>query len=212
MNRWYFFFVPVLAVACVGKHQSNAQKVSASPAVKQSINIHADTLFINLKKSRVSWVATEMRGLKKRTGVISFKDGFLLSQHQQIVGGKFRVDMETIDVTDIPAHEKNARKNLLNHLKSNDFFNTTSYPISTLELISVQKTTNNSLKISANLSIREVTKNICFFAQRVDNHFSTNFTFNRLDWKIAYQGSWANQTLVDKDVELTIEIVIDGTK
>jgi hypothetical protein len=40
-------------------------------------------------------------------------------------------------------------------------------------------------------------------------NFVTIFTFNRLDWNIAYEGSWADKTLVDKEVELTIEIVVE---
>ena len=119
------------------------------------------------------------------------------------------VDMETMDVTDVPIHEKIARKNLLDHLKSDDFFNVVQHPISTLELTSVQKTKTDSLKISGNLTIREITKNIEFFAYHKDNIFKTSFTFNRLDWNIAYEGSWADKTLVDKDVELTIKITTE---
>jgi polyisoprenoid-binding protein YceI len=161
---------------------------------------------MNLEKSKIDWIATEMRGAKRRTGIISFKDGFFLFKESEIVGGNFTVDMESMDVTDVPIHEKIARKNLLDHLKSDDFLNVVNYPISTMKLTNVQKIKNDSLKISGNLTIREVTKNIEFFAYHKDGMFRANFTFNRLDWNIAYEGSWADKTLVDKDVELTIEI------
>lgn len=209
MNRLYCLLLPLLMSSCIGKHKSDAPKVTVNPTVEHSVEIEVDTLRMNLEISKIDWIATEMRGTKRRTGVISFKDGFFLSQNGEIVGGKFTVDMETMDVTDIPVHEKVARKNLLNHLKSDDFFNVTNYPLSILELTSVHQTKNDSLKISGNLTIREVTKNVEFFAHQKGGNFRTNFTFNRLDWNIAYEGSWADKTLVDKDVELTIKIVTE---
>lgn len=209
MNRLYLFLLPLLAASCIGKNQSHAPKVTVKSTVKYSVATKADTLLINLKKSSIEWVATEMHGLKRRTGIIAFKEGFFLCQNDKIIGGKFIVDMETIEVTDVPLDEKTARKNLLNHLKSNDFFNVVHYPLSMLVLTSVAQTKNNSLKISGNLTIREVTKNIEFVAYQEGSNFETAFTFNRLDWNIAYKGSWANKTLVDKDVELKIKITMN---
>lgn len=127
----------------------------------------------------------------------------------QMVGGGFKVDMETMDVTDMPTHETIARKNLLDHLKSDDFFNVAHYRSATMKFVSVHKITKDSLKISGNLQIREMTKSIEFLAYFKDSMFSTKFTFNRLDWNIAYQGSWADKTLVDKEVELAIEIFME---
>lgn len=209
MNRLFYFLVPLIVFSCVGKHKSDALKVIVNPTVEHSVATEADTLKINPEKSRIEWVATEMRGAKRRTGIISFKDGLFLSQNAEIVGGKFTVDMETMDITDVPLHEKIARRNLLNHLRSYDFFNVAHYSISTIELTNIQKTINDSLQITGNLTIREVTKNIVFFAHEKDGIFRTRFTFNRLDWNIAYEGSWADKTLVDKDVELNIEIIIE---
>jgi polyisoprenoid-binding protein YceI len=193
-------------LGCIGKHTSDAPKVTVNPTVENSVEIEADTLIINLEKSKIDWIATEMRGAKRRTGIISFKDGFFLFKESEIVGGNFTIDMESMDVTDVPIHETIARRNLLDHLKSDDFFNVANYPISTMKLTNVQKIKNDSLKISGNLTIREVTKNIEFFAFHKGGMFRTNFTFNRLDWNIAFEGSWVDKTLVDKDIKLTIEI------
>ena len=210
MNKIFCLLLfPLLMLSCIGKHQSDSQKVVASPATINNIDFKTDTLRINISESEIDWTATEMRGAKGHTGKILFKDGFFLMNNNKIVGGKFIVDMETIDVTDMPAHEKIALKNLIDHLKSNDFFNILSFPESTFEITNVQKSNNDSLKIAGNLSIREVTKNIEFIAQRKNNFFSTNFTFNRFDWNIAYQGSWADKNLIDKYVHLNINISMD---
>jgi polyisoprenoid-binding protein YceI len=83
-----------------------------------------------------------------------------------------------------------------------------NYPASTLLLTSVRRINSDSLKFSGNLCIREVTKSISFFAHCKNGTFKTRFIFNRHDWNIAYKGSWVNKTLVDSDVELTIELVM----
>lgn len=209
MNRLFWLLLPLLVWSCTGKHTSNAPRVTTNQTVERNTDLEGDTIRMNLENSQIDWIATKMRGTRRKQGVILFKDGFLLSKNDQIVGGNFIVDMETIDVTSIPVHETAVRKNFLDHLKNDDFFNVSHYPISTLELMSVQKINNDSLRISGNLQIREVTRNIEFSAYHKDNIFRTSFTFNRFDWNIAYQGSWADKMLVDKDVELTIEITTE---
>lgn len=199
----------VLASSCIDKYQSDVPHVVVNPATEVVMDFEADTLRININESRIGWIATEMRGTKRHTGIISFIDGYFLTKNNDIVGGKFKVDMETMDVTDLPLHETIARKNLLDHLKSDDFFNVAHYPLSTLEITNIQNLKSDSLKISGNLTIREISKNIEFLAYQKGNQFSTIFSFNRLDWNIAYQGSWADKTFVDKDVELNISVSID---
>ena len=54
--------------------------------------------------------------------------------------------------------------NLLNHLKSVDFFNVVEYPQSLFELTNIHKVGSDSLRISGNLSIRDATfKSISFY-------------------------------------------------
>lgn len=210
MNRLLVLLLPsMLMYACVRQHQTKAPAVIINPTASKPATINTDTVSIDLLKSNIKWTATEMRGLKKRTGKISLSKGYLFIAQQVLVGGNFIVDMETIDVTDIPAHEVVARKNLIAHLKDVDFFDTETYPVATLVLTNVEKVGHNGLKISGDLTIKDVTKNITFFAQQKDNQIISKFTFNRLDWKVAYTGSWANKTLVDRDIELAIELVFN---
>jgi len=207
MNRLLLLVLPTLLMySCVGKHSHETPAVTINATSSKSVVINADTVNINLLKSNINWMATEMRGLKKRTGKISLSKGYLLVAQQELVGGHFIVDMETMEVTDIPAHEVVARKNLIAHLKSTDFFDTIQYPTAILTLTHIEKIDNDYLKISGDFTIKDVTKNISFFAQQKGNSIFSKFSFNRLDWKVAYTGSWANKTLVDDDIELEIEL------
>lgn len=207
MNRLFVLAIALSMYSCVGKPHPETPAVTINATSSKPATIDADTVSIDLLKSNINWIATEMRGLKKRTGKISLSKGYLLIAQQALVGGNFIVDMQTMDVTDVPAHETTARKNLIAHLKSVDFFDTDQYPVATLALTNIEKTTNDRLKISGDFTIKDVTKNITFFAQQKDNSIFSKFTFNRLDWKVAYTGSWAAKTLVDNDIELAIEVV-----
>ncbi|WP_113662621.1 YceI family protein [Pedobacter nanyangensis] len=208
MNRLSLLILATLWLpTCLGRYHTEAPAVTINPTSNKPLANHTDTLNINLLKSTINWTATEMKGLKKRTGKISLSKAYLLVTKHRIVGGNFVVNMNTMDVTDIPAHEVAARKNLIAHLRSADFFHTDQYPTATLMLTNVEKTAPDRLKISGNFTIRDVTKNITFTASQNKHTLKANFTFNRLDWKVAYTGSWANKTLVDNDIELAIELV-----
>ena len=210
MNRLRYLILPVwLIYSCVGKHSTETPAVIINNTNNTSVIGIGDTIHLNCLRSSINWAATEMRGLKKRTGKISISKGYLLNVKGETVGGHFIVDMETMDVTDMPAHEVTARSNLIAHLKSADFFDTTRYPVATLALTDVEKVNNDHLKISGNLTIRDVTKNISFFAQKRADRIISKFTFNRLQFKVSYTGNWAAKTLVDDDIELAIELVFE---
>src|SRR5690606_37730535 len=116
------------------------------------------TIRIDSIQSSINWIATEMRGTIRRTGLISFKNGYLLLRNDTLVGGYFVVDMTTMDVTDVPLYERIARRNLIDHLKSDDFFYVDRYPESTLEITNVDASAIDSLRLSANLTIRDISK------------------------------------------------------
>ena len=206
MNKIYYFLVFLPLLSCTGAYISDAQKAVVTSSIDISDDIQADTLRMNIQKSTIQWVATEMGGTRSRKGSILFKNGFFLIHDGILVGGNLKVDMETIEVTDMPLYEKVARKNLLDHLNSADFFNTVDYPLSSFMLTDMQELGGDSLRMAGNLSIRGVTKNIEFLAYKDDGMLRANFTFNRFDWGIAYKGSWADKALIDKDIELIIEI------
>lgn len=212
MNKSTMLMVLLVSCAsCIDKHRSDAQSATVADAVASDMAVgtmKVDTMHVDLKQSKIDWVVTEMKGARRRTGEIQFQNAYLLVNHHSILtGGRFIVDMETIDVTDIPKSESIARKNVIKHLRSESFFYVDRYPIATFEMTDVQKKEVNQLKIYGNLSIRGVTKQIVFDALSDGHLFTARFVFDRFQWNIAYEGSWVNKTLIDQDVELTIELV-----
>lgn len=209
MNKVILVLIFSTITACMGKHTPAIPAALVNEGiVKERSLTNIDSFFINPAFSTIEWKATEMRGIRLRTGKILFKSGYILKKNDSLAGGRFIVDMESMDVTDVPANEKVARKNLLNHLKADDFFNTALYPTSTFEITNVQQHSGSLYHIQGNLTIREVTRNISFTAIQQGEYYVAAFTFDRFLWKIAYEGSLLNKTLIDKTVSLNIALHI----
>jgi polyisoprenoid-binding protein YceI len=208
MNKVFVIITfSILLSSCIGKHNSDAQKAIVTAESKELETLpKGDTIKINLTASNIHWKGTKMRGAGKHEGEIELKSGFLIIEKKQVVNGEFVVDMTTIRVTDIPEHEPVPRNNLNKHLKSKDFFNVEKFPTSEFQITNVKQIMSDSLLVSGNLTLKELTKNIEFGAKYQGKSFETKFTVDRFQWNIAYEGSIADKTLVDKEIELTIKL------
>ncbi len=201
--------VPMLISSCVGKHSSDAQEANIGKAQKEQNSLTKDTLQVDISNSSIHWKGTKMQGAGKHEGQIQLRDGYFLTDQNKLVGGRFTMNMNTIQVTDIPEHEPVPRKRFNDHMKSKDFFYTAKYPTSEFTITEINDLTNDSILVSGNLTIKEITKSIKFKAKNKEKEFSTKFTFDRFEWNIAYEGSWADKTLVDSDIELIINLKIE---
>lgn len=209
MNKLlWILIVPMLICSCVGKHNSNAQEANIGKAQKEQNTPTKDSLQVDLSNSSIHWKGTKMRGAGKHEGDIQLQDGYFLTDQNKVVGGRFTINMNTIQVTDIPEHEPVPRKRFIDHMKSEDFFNTEKYPTSEFTITGINDLVNDSVLVSGNLTIKEITKSIKFKAMSKEKEFSTKFKFDRFEWNIAYEGNWADKTLVDKDIELLIIVKI----
>lgn len=197
-----------LLASCVEKHRSNAEAVEVGSEKAVVVSEDATILPINLEKSSIHWKGTKMKGMGKHEGEIKLQEGQLLVKKGQLTGGYFVVDMQSITVTDIPEDDPIPRRNLTNHLKSEDFFAAKEYPTARFDITKVASLTKDSLQITGNLTIKDITKSIIFIVQQPDksNLFITTFSFNRFNWKVAYEGNLLDRTLVDPNVELKIRL------
>lgn len=164
---------------------------------------------IDIKKSEVKWKGTKMRGLGKHEGIISIKSGYFETKDGEFYGGKIVFDMNSISVTDIPKREPIPRRRLNNHLKSDDFFGVEKYPEAEFLIVKVLKKEKQNITVEGELSIRDVKDRITVLLEiSRDNSeirsISSKLEFDRFNWNIGYKGSWADRTLVDKEIEITL--------
>ncbi len=195
----------LLSIACNHKSDIQSAIVAEEDQVPDAPS-RVDTLHIDLTQSKISWKGTKMRGAGKHEGDIQFKSAYLLVDNGNLEGGNFIVDMASIEVTDMPAHETIPRRNLKNHLRSDDFFDVEEYPTARFSITDIAELDGGNRKVRGNLTIKDVTKNIEFMSFSDGSSFATTFKFDRFEWNIAYEGNWIDKTLVDRDIELTIQL------
>ncbi|PZX58310.1 polyisoprenoid-binding protein YceI [Algoriphagus ratkowskyi] len=208
MNK--LFLIGFLFLFICGEKKNPTERITKFPfhPVGNFSNDSLDTLHIDLNRSSIKWKGTKMMGLGSHEGEISIQKGYLLVQDEILTGGEISVDMRSITVTDIPATDPIPIRNLTNHLKSTDFFDVDKYPISNLNFLSIEKLQNNNLLVHASLTIKGISNPVSFEIEKLGiNHFQTSLQIDRFEWDIAYSGSWVDRTLVDREIDLRVELV-----
>ena len=106
------------------------------------------------------------------------------------------IDMTTITNGDIEEEKDNTK--LVNHLKSDDFFGVSKYPEATLKIKSATKN-GEAFNITADITIRNITKEISFLASRNDSEnqivFIASFNVERTAHEVMYGWKLENAVL-----------------
>ncbi len=212
MSKIGLLALVLLGSSCVDK--SNFEVQLASIQEQQSLPevLEADTLKLDLNQSNLYWKGTKMRGNGSHEGEVSISHGYLLKDKSGLSGGKFEIDMKSINITDIPETDPNPIKNLTEHLMDLDFFDVDNFPVSAFEITKITNHSPENLEVSGNLTIRGITRNITFKAIQKEKSITARFLIDRFDWNIAYEGSWADRTLVDREIEFKVELVLEAKR
>lgn len=198
----------ICLAACTSRQAQNTEHLWHDPIDSIPVYHNADTLFLDADRSTILWGASEMRGAIRRKGKIDFKNGFVLVEKNSLVAGAFVVDMHSMQVTDVPIHEVIARRNLVNHLKSDDFFAVDSFPESYFTISAIVSAEDSNYEALGELTIRAIAHPVVVQIQASGTGFTARLDFDRFLWDIAYTGSWAQRTLVDREISLNIDMVI----
>lgn len=170
-------------------------------------NVDPETVDINTTESTVTWKGYKVTG--SHEGTIDIKEAKLDIDNGVLIGGKVVIDMTSINTTDL---EGEYADKLNRHLKSDDFFGVANFPTATLEITKVAaKGTPGDYKITANLQIKETTKEIKFYANLKDGNASADITIDRTDFDVRYGSGSFFDKLGDKTIhdefELNVQLV-----
>lgn len=161
------------------------------------------SLVVNTADSKVNWLGKKVTG--QHNGTINLLKGEVMVDNGKVTGGKVEIDMKTIKNLDLTDAETNAK--LVKHLSSADFFEADKYPTSKLEIVKVEEIKdatkpNVNSTVTANLTMKDVTKSITFPAEiKIDNGVLTakaDFDVDRTDWNIKYGSGKFFDNLGDK--------------
>lgn len=201
--------IAMLFTACAGSHPSDGKAVKTNFEQAVEITDNATAIPVNIEKSVIQWKGTKMRGTGYHEGDLKLQEAQLFVKNNQLSGGYFVADMQSITITDIPEHEPIPRRNLTNSLMSEEFFAVNQYPTTRFEITQVKSTGKDSLQITGNLTIKDITKSIVFTAQQNASKklLTTTFSINRFDWNIGSPRSLTGRLLIDQDIYLNIKLI-----
>ena len=174
-------------------------------------NVEAYT--VKIEESAVVWTGSKVGG--RHTGTIAVKEGTLELDGENIVGGRFIIDMSTIVNTDLS--EEYAKK-LIGHLKSDDFFGVEKFPTAELEISGVVPQGTDNYKVTGDITIKGITREIKFPVQttRTDGivQATAKITIDRSEFDVRYGSGSFFDGLGDKVIydNFELDVVIVAVK
>lgn len=159
---------------------------------------------IDVAKSTIKWVGTKVSGTHE--GTVNFKSGTLLLKKGKVTGGNFTIDMTSIAVTDLQAGR--GKEKLEGHLKNDDFFATDKFETANLAFKTIGDKGNNVYSITADLTIKGITKPVTFDLTVNGNTASSNFKIDRSKYDIKFKSKSFFDNLGDNFIydEFDVEV------
>lgn len=162
-----FLAITAFIISGCGKNETSntktTDKVNTTTETSKQNLAGSKELKVDAATAEVLWHAEKVVG--QHDGTVKVKQGTINVKDGKIVGGTVEIDLATIANTDLTDAESNGK--LVNHLKSEDFFDVGKFPVSKLEITEVTPIQNAAsgqpnYTVKGNLTIRGVTKNISF--------------------------------------------------
>ncbi len=160
---------------------------------------------VDLERSVIYWRGTKFMKTRYHEGFVKFKAGNLEIENGIIKEGSFIADMSSIEGTDIPEHETEARSNLETHLKSE--FAVDQFPYSEFTITATGQS-GSSQQICGDFRIKNITHGLCFEVTSHGNQYIAEVTLDRTRWNVGQEGSWLEKRLVDDEFYLRINLWI----
>lgn len=193
----------VFLTSCVDNPEG--KKAETTDSVSTTQPVAGEGLAVDPAASSIAWLGNKVTG--KHNGTIKISSGTLNVEDGKLTGGKFTIDMNSISNADITDTTYKAK--LEGHLKAADFFDVAKYPEANFEITSVADSGSNKLKISGNLTLKGVSKNITFDADVVEStpasfKAKADFNINRHDWGITYPGQ--KDDAISEEINLKVDL------
>ena len=183
----------------------NLKTIAVAIIALISFTVNAQTKRVDTKKSNITWLSKKVTG--QHEGTITLKEGALILKDGKLAGGKFTMDMTSINTTDL---EGGMKDKLDGHLKSDDFFSTEKNPTATLAFKTIADKGNGVYTVTADLMIKKISNPITFDITVTDAGATTKLTVDRTKYDIKYKSGTYFENLGDKviydDFDLTVNL------
>lgn len=212
-----FLSAAAFLAACGGSAPEETVETTDAQVVQEVVE--AVTVPAMATSSTINWVGFNTYADGRHNGTVAIKNGEFQIKGDELVGGSFTIDMNTIACADLTDAEYNGK--LVGHLKSDDFFGVETNPEAKFEIVSVtandkaDTTTTASHTVTGNLTLRGVTKAITVPANiKVSNGHvqvtTPEFAIDRKQWNVMYGSTGiegvAKDKLIDDNILLSLDI------
>ncbi len=215
MKTKALFFSALMGLTLVSCGEApQGEKAEAKEAVETSMEENSEAIAyrVDTEGSTIQWEGSKLVG-DRHVGTIALQEGELKVKDGQLVGGKFTLDMNSINDQDLEGAKK---KKLETHLKSGDFFEVEKFPTGTFEIVAVDAVGDNpdaTHEITGNLTLKGITKSITIPAQVTFNErgiaaTTPQFTIDRTQWDVIFNAG-ALGTAKDKIIRDEVGLKID---
>ncbi|HEU5148171.1 MAG TPA: YceI family protein [Chryseosolibacter sp.] len=216
-NQLYYIVIAAVGLSCEKPPKGDQAVITEQVAIAEGVG---ETYVVDTTNSYVRFTGHGVG--KNHPGTFSLKYGQVMATDNKVTGGTFIMDITSLDME----QEGEMIDNKLRpHLLSGDFFNAANFGTSQFEITEVEpyepKDGEKSLvdganfRVSGNLQIRDVTKNISFPA-RIDLdgdrlEAEANFDIDRRQWQMNYGN---DKTLGDQFIseKVNIEFHLEAQK
>ncbi len=169
---------------------------------------------VDASQSTITWHGSKITGTHH--GQLRVQNGEVTTLQGALVGADIVMDMTSITCTDITSEGSNQR--LVDHLKSEDFFNCSAYPEATFRTTKVEKlagseSTGHNYRVTGDLTIKGITHPAtfdCTFVPFEDGYRTIGtLTFDRVDYAIKYRSGSIFDDLGDKVIHDEVRLDLD---
>jgi polyisoprenoid-binding protein YceI len=169
-----------------------------------TLAVTAQTKKIDVSKSSIKWLAKKVTG--EHSGTVALQSGALVFKKDALKGGTFTVNMTSLTATDLTGEYLDK---LNGHLKSDDFFGTEKFKTSTLVFKTVAPKGNNVYSVTADLTIKGITKPVAFDITVKGNTATTTFNVDRTKYDIKYNSKSFFDSIGDKAIYDEFELTVN---
>lgn len=207
MKYKILFSLILFLVGCDSGKKSDNSK----PTLNQ-LTPEAGTYSLLIDDSELSWIGTEL-STKTHTGTIDFTDGTIVVDSDNTISGNVKINMSTINVTDLQGRSKEM---LERHLRSSDFFEVESFSEAKFSFISKSfDKLSNQISFVGDLTIKDITNPISFNATLLETSpflkAKAVLSFDRSKYNVRFRSGNFFENLGDRlildDIDVNIRLV-----
>lgn len=207
LNTFTIVAMALVLVGCKDKAKEAETKAAEEAAKAEMASVKYK---IDKALSTIDWKGFKPTG--SHNGTVALESGVFTVNNGKIESGTFLIDMNSLNVLDIPAEEEDHAK-LSGHLKSADFFDVEKFPTAGFEVTGFEMKDGKNM-LSGNLTLKEKKNNVSIPVTVKDEGdmysiTSEAFTIDRTKWDVRYGSKTFFDNLGDRFINDDIELKLN---